>query len=208
MGAEMISYPNTALTVLGERRRLGRAAILASESAAKRLGLMGRAVKVRCASALPTSCRSLFAAQYRHARSSTAPRARPPSRPTRWPASGLTMSTWSSCTTSSPPPRSFTTRTSAFCGEGEAGRLIDDGETAHGGRIPVNVSGGLLSKGHPLGADRHLPTSTRSPPTCAAKRASARWKAPASASHPRGWHGFGPAPSTCSRRSNPPRPGR
>ena len=39
-----------------------------------------------------------------------------------------------------------------LCGEGEAGRLIDEGETAHGGRIPVNVSGGLLSKGHPLGA--------------------------------------------------------
>src|SRR5439155_909063 len=37
-------------------------------------------------------------------------------------------------------------------GDGEAGRLIDTGETAHGGRIPVNVSGGLLSKGHPLGA--------------------------------------------------------
>jgi acetyl-CoA acetyltransferase len=39
-----------------------------------------------------------------------------------------------------------------LCGEGEAGRLIDEGETALGGRIPVNVSGGLLSKGHPLGA--------------------------------------------------------
>jgi acetyl-CoA acetyltransferase len=39
-----------------------------------------------------------------------------------------------------------------LCGEGEAGRLIDEGQTAHGGRIPVNVSGGLLSKGHPLGA--------------------------------------------------------
>ena len=30
--------------------------------------------------------------------------------------------------------------------------MIDDGEVALGGRIPVNVSGGLLSKGHPLGA--------------------------------------------------------
>jgi acetyl-CoA acyltransferase len=40
----------------------------------------------------------------------------------------------------------------ALCGLGEAGALIDSGETAHGGRIPVNVSGGLLSKGHPLGA--------------------------------------------------------
>ena len=39
-----------------------------------------------------------------------------------------------------------------LCGEGEAGRLIDEGETAWGGRVPVNVSGGLLSKGHPLGA--------------------------------------------------------
>jgi acetyl-CoA acetyltransferase len=39
-----------------------------------------------------------------------------------------------------------------LCREGEAGKLIDAGETALGGRIPVNVSGGLLSKGHPLGA--------------------------------------------------------
>jgi acetyl-CoA acetyltransferase len=30
--------------------------------------------------------------------------------------------------------------------------MVDEGETAHGGRVPVNVSGGLLSKGHPLGA--------------------------------------------------------
>jgi acetyl-CoA acyltransferase len=39
-----------------------------------------------------------------------------------------------------------------LCKDGEAGRMIDDGEVALGGRIPVNVSGGLLSKGHPLGA--------------------------------------------------------
>ena len=39
-----------------------------------------------------------------------------------------------------------------LCADGDAGRLIDEGQTAHGGRIPVNVSGGLLSKGHPLGA--------------------------------------------------------
>jgi acetyl-CoA acetyltransferase len=39
-----------------------------------------------------------------------------------------------------------------LCGEGEAGRMIDEGRTALGGDIPVNVSGGLLSKGHPLGA--------------------------------------------------------
>ncbi|MCH7579831.1 MAG: thiolase family protein [Chloroflexi bacterium] len=39
-----------------------------------------------------------------------------------------------------------------LCGEGEAGKLIDAKETYVGGRIPVNASGGLLSKGHPLGA--------------------------------------------------------
>jgi acetyl-CoA acyltransferase len=39
-----------------------------------------------------------------------------------------------------------------LCGEGEAGRMIDEGETTIGGRIPVAPSGGLLSKGHPLGA--------------------------------------------------------
>ncbi len=39
-----------------------------------------------------------------------------------------------------------------LCGEGEAGKLIDQGDVWHGGRVPVNVSGGLLSKGHPLGA--------------------------------------------------------
>ena len=39
-----------------------------------------------------------------------------------------------------------------LCEDGQAGRLIDEGEVELGGRIPVNVSGGLLSKGHPLGA--------------------------------------------------------
>jgi acetyl-CoA acetyltransferase len=39
-----------------------------------------------------------------------------------------------------------------LCGEGEAGRMIDEGRTALGGDIPVNTSGGLLSKGHPIGA--------------------------------------------------------
>ena len=39
-----------------------------------------------------------------------------------------------------------------FCKLGEGGRLIDEGETEIGGRIPVNPSGGLLSRGHPVGA--------------------------------------------------------
>ena len=39
-----------------------------------------------------------------------------------------------------------------LCGDGEAGEFIDRGDPYIGGRIPVNASGGLLSKGHPLGA--------------------------------------------------------
>ncbi|UXA16550.1 thiolase C-terminal domain-containing protein [Mycobacterium sp. SMC-4] len=39
-----------------------------------------------------------------------------------------------------------------LCAEGEGGRLADDGATTYGGRWVVNPSGGLISKGHPLGA--------------------------------------------------------
>jgi acetyl-CoA acyltransferase len=39
-----------------------------------------------------------------------------------------------------------------LCAEGEAPKLIDAGDTTYGGRWVVNPSGGLISKGHPLGA--------------------------------------------------------
>jgi acetyl-CoA acyltransferase len=39
-----------------------------------------------------------------------------------------------------------------LCGEGEAAKLVDNGDTTYGGRWVVNPSGGLISKGHPLGA--------------------------------------------------------
>ena len=39
-----------------------------------------------------------------------------------------------------------------LCAEGEGFKLIRDGTTDLGGRTPVNTSGGLLSRGHPLGA--------------------------------------------------------
>ena len=42
-----------------------------------------------------------------------------------------------------------------LCQEGEGGRLIDEGVTEMGGKIPVNASGGLISKGEPVGAS-HL----------------------------------------------------
>ncbi|MRH88776.1 lipid-transfer protein [Nocardia sp. SYP-A9097] len=39
-----------------------------------------------------------------------------------------------------------------LCEEGHAGQLIDEGQTTYGGKWVVNPSGGLISKGHPLGA--------------------------------------------------------
>jgi acetyl-CoA acetyltransferase len=39
-----------------------------------------------------------------------------------------------------------------LCKVGEGGKLIEEGVTALDGKIPVNPSGGLLSKGHPIGA--------------------------------------------------------
>ena len=39
-----------------------------------------------------------------------------------------------------------------FCDRGDAWRLLEDGTTAPDGKLPDNVSGGLKSKGHPIGA--------------------------------------------------------
>ena len=39
-----------------------------------------------------------------------------------------------------------------FCDPGESGRLIDEGVTDPDGELPVNTSGGLKAKGHPIGA--------------------------------------------------------
>lgn len=39
-----------------------------------------------------------------------------------------------------------------MCEKGESGKLVESGATTYGGRWVVNPSGGLISKGHPLGA--------------------------------------------------------
>jgi acetyl-CoA C-acetyltransferase len=39
-----------------------------------------------------------------------------------------------------------------FTEKGQGGRLVENGDTRLEGRIPVNTSGGLKSKGHPVGA--------------------------------------------------------
>lgn len=39
-----------------------------------------------------------------------------------------------------------------LCPPGQGGRFVEDGHASLGGRVPVNPSGGLLSRGHPVGA--------------------------------------------------------
>ena len=147
MNAEMISYPNTKL-MCSVNVDGSAAAVLCSEAKVKELGLMDRAVKVRA---------SVMASD-------------------PWQERDLVMPDVNSCTRRAVAEAyemaglgaddidlvelhdCFATaeilhyENLGLCAEGEAGRMIDEGEVALGGRIPVNVSGGLLSKGHPLGA--------------------------------------------------------
>ena len=39
-----------------------------------------------------------------------------------------------------------------ICGEGDATRFVDGGDNTYGGKVVINPSGGLMSKGHPMGA--------------------------------------------------------
>jgi len=147
MGAEMISYPNTKL-MCSVNVDGSAAAVLCSEKKAKELGLMGRAVKVR-ASALasdPYTDRNIAMMDFNAVTKLAAKSA--------YEMAGLgpddvDLIELHDC---------FATaeivhyENLGLCKPGEAGRMIDSGETALGGRVPVNVSGGLLSKGHPLGA--------------------------------------------------------
>jgi acetyl-CoA acyltransferase len=147
MGAEMISWPNTKL-MCSVNVDGSAAAVLCSEKKARELGLMDRAVRVR-SSALasdPYTSRN-FAQMDFNAVTKLAVK-------TAYDMAGVgpedvNLVELHDC---------FATaelvhyENLGLCGAGEAGRMIDDGETALGGRVPVNVSGGLLSKGHPLGA--------------------------------------------------------
>ncbi|MBW2313963.1 MAG: thiolase family protein [Deltaproteobacteria bacterium] len=147
MGSEMIAYPNTKL-MCSVNVDGSAAAVIASEKKAKELGLMDRAVRIK-ASALASD---------------------------PWQERDLVMPDVNTCTRIAvksayeqagcgPDDIDLVELHDCFataeilhyenlglCGDGEAGKMIDEGATALGGKTPVNVSGGLLSKGHPLGA--------------------------------------------------------
>src|SRR5512134_1611731 len=147
MGAEMIAYPNTKL-MCSVNVDGAAAAVLASEKKARELGLLKRAVRVK-ASVMTSD---------------------------PWQERDLVMPDVNTCTRMAakkayemagvgPDDINLVELHDCFataeilhyenlflCKEGEAGKMIDEGQTALGGKVPVNVSGGLLSKGHPLGA--------------------------------------------------------
>ena len=60
--------------------------------------------------------------------------------------------TSSSCTTPSPPGEVLGVEELGFCARGEGGPFVWEGNTEIDGKMPVNTDGGLLSRGHPMGA--------------------------------------------------------
>jgi len=56
------------------------------------------------------------------------------------------------CHDATAPSEVFACESLSLCGQGEGGRLAEEGVTRLGGRCPINTSGGLLRKGHPVGA--------------------------------------------------------
>ena len=56
------------------------------------------------------------------------------------------------CHDASAPAELMAYESLGLCRKGEGGAFVDSGATRLGGRVPVNTSGGLLRKGHPVGA--------------------------------------------------------
>ena len=146
MNAEMISYPNTKL-MCSVNVDGAAAAVLVSEKKANELG-MSRAVRVK-ASVLtsdPYQERDLVMPDVN---SCTRKAAKEAYEMAGLGAEDVDLVELHDCFATA---EMLHYENLGLCEDGEAGRLIDEGEVELGGRIPVNVSGGLLSKGHPLGA--------------------------------------------------------
>ncbi|MCH1554829.1 MAG: thiolase family protein [Pseudomonadales bacterium] len=146
MNAEMISYPNTKL-MCSVNVDGSAAAVLVSEKKAKELG-MQRAVRIK-ASVLasdPFTDRDLVMPDVNAVTRIAAKQAY---EMAGLGADDVDLVELHDCFATA---EILHYENLGLCADGEAGRMIDDGEVALGGRVPVNVSGGLLSKGHPLGA--------------------------------------------------------
>ena len=146
MNAEMISYPNSKL-MCSVNVDGSAAAVLVSEKKAKELGLE-RAVKVKASviTSDPYQERDLvmpdvntctrMAAKEAYEMAGVGPE-------------DIDLVELHDCFATA---EMLHYENLGLCEDGEAGKMIDEGEVALGGKVPVTVAGGLLSKGHPLGA--------------------------------------------------------
>ncbi|WP_176599220.1 MULTISPECIES: thiolase family protein [Sphingobium] len=146
MEAEIIAYPITKL-MCSINVDGAAAAVLMSERKVRELGLMDRAIRIRA---------TAIASDPWQERDPTMPDINSASRlavDKAYAMAGLTpdaidLVELHDCFA---PAELLHYENLRLCGEGEAVRMLYDGETTLGGRIPVNMSGGLLSKGHPIG---------------------------------------------------------
>ena len=147
LGSEMIAYPNTKL-MCSVNVDGSAAAVLCSEKKMRALGLSKRAVLVR-ASALASDPFSPRNAVMPDLNAVTQLAANSAYESGGIGPADIDLVELHDC---------FATaeichyENLQLCTPGEGASLLESGATALGGKIPVNVSGGLLSKGHPLGA--------------------------------------------------------
>jgi acetyl-CoA acetyltransferase len=147
LASEMIAYPNTKL-MCSINVDGAAAAIVTSEDYARKHGLIGRAVRVRTAQSLASVYTDIEdgLTDFNEVTRATSTLA--------YECAGVDVNDIDlielhDCFATA---ELLHYENLGLCEKGGAGALMDSGETALGGKIPVNVSGGLLSKGHPLGA--------------------------------------------------------
>ena len=146
MGVQMIAYPNTKL-MCSVNVDGAAAVVIASEKRARERGL-SRAVRIR-ASVLTSDAyteRNLAMPDFSTCTRSAAQQAYEMAGVG---AADLDLVELHDCFATA---EILHYENLGLCKDGEGGRLIDEERTWLGGDIPVNVSGGLLSKGHPAGA--------------------------------------------------------
>ena len=146
MESEMIAYPNTKLMCYANVDG-SAAAVLVSEKKAKELG-MARAIKVKASilTSDPYDDRNLVmpnintltvnAAKQAYEMASLGP-------------DDLDLVELHDCFASA---EMLHYGNLGLCMNEDAGRYVDEGRFQIGGKLPVNLSGGLLAKGHPTGA--------------------------------------------------------
>ena len=147
LSAEMIAYPNTKL-MCSVNVDGAAAAVLMSDRRARELGLTRRAVRVR-GSGLASDAWSERNQVMQDINTVSRRAARSAYEMAGLGPEDLDLVELHDCFATA---EIMHYENLGLCAEGEGGRLIDSGDASLGGRIPVNVSGGLLSKGHPLGA--------------------------------------------------------